>query len=366
MKKFNKEYFNLWKEPLLFIGFYFYAFTRKKQINNINNNKILIVTPCLIGEFSAVIPSIRDFIIRNKNNTIDILVTPQIAPLAKKIIGVNNVYTSSSVYGRKEGHKNYNQTFDSYKKIIVLRIGSDTLEILKNLDVKNVKTNFINFVKYGVHLVWNLILGKVPKRWRTFNFEMLEGEDRRNNFEDIFNFNESDYKNLEAFTFLNSNKQKIVIHTTTNWKSKNWDKDKWVALLKKINNFDDFEFIFVGSKEDEENYKYISSKLNFTIHSLINKTNLVDLLLIFRKTNYFIGVDSGPSNLADLAEIKSITMIGVSPNMYFPINTNNIVLDKTNQRGILQMFFSFENSFINKINVNEVYDSFIKIYNKVI
>ncbi len=140
---------------------------------------------------------------------------------------------------------------------------------------------------------------------------------------------------------------------------KRWDNKKWIELLEKINQSGNFQFIFVGGEKDLKNYERIYSSLSFVVHSLINKIDIPELLVVFKNADYFIGVDSGPSNLAYLAGLKGITIFGAGP--HFHINSLGASIDKTNGRGLGQLFFSSQNSFISRITVDEVYRAFQKL-----
>ena len=158
--------------------------------------------------------------------------------------------------------------------------------------------------------------------------------------------------------------EKIIVHVGTKWSMKRWDRDRWILLLNRINKLGKFKFIFVGGDDDLKDYEYISSKLDFRAESLIKKVSLCDLLLVQKKAKYFIGIDSGPSNMAHIVGLRSLTIYGPGPHMYMSNDPEDIAFDKTKGRGLYQLFFKVNNSYINRIGVDEVHDAFLKLYNK--
>jgi hypothetical protein len=61
---------------------------------------VLIVNRCLIGDFVVWLPAISDFLREHPEAQVDLLVSPTIAPLARKVRGVRSVYVARSVFGR--------------------------------------------------------------------------------------------------------------------------------------------------------------------------------------------------------------------------------------------------------------------------
>ena len=108
-KKINLDYFSLWKEVCLF---WLLVINKAKYKTDQKSDKILIVVPCLIGEFGASLHAISDFIQKNKDKTIDIVVSPPLKSLAEKIIGIRKVFIAKSVFKRKL--ENFEQTWQHF------------------------------------------------------------------------------------------------------------------------------------------------------------------------------------------------------------------------------------------------------------
>ncbi len=363
MKKiFNSDYFNLWKEIPLFC---LLGIILRKEKANIYKGRILIVNPCLIGEFAASVPAMADFVQRNRGKKIDLIVSAPLKILAERIVGINNVYVASSVFKRSSELFNYeNQIPSGYEEIILLRVSAGVYNALKKVSARSIKTGAWTLARYSFHLLTSSISRRTPKQWRIVNFEMLGGAPREIPFDEIFKFRPEDYENINALPALGSPKKKVIVHTGSSWLMMRWEKEKWVKLLQKIQALGFFEFIFVGETKDIEDYEYISSHLKFKTHSVISQINLLELILLLRSADYFIGVDSGPANMAHLAHLRSIVIFGPGPHMFTPSDSNDIIIDKSNGRGLYQRFFLKKNGFIQKISAEEVYQAFYNLYLK--
>lgn len=356
-RKVNLDYLNLYQEIPLFCALAITGFFRTKARETSGN--VLIVDTCLIGEFAASVPAIRDYIQRNENVAVDLMVSPPLVPLAERIRGVRCVYAARSLYGRQnEKGGPSEQRFPAYDLIFTMRISKDAYRLIRGIAFGAVRTGLWEYSGYAIHLLWSLFNREVPKQWIELNFDMLGGEVRRVPFDDIFQFRESDYADVARLDALQTTEKKIIIHTGAGWVMKKWDNDRWVALLRKVRQLGKVRFVFVGEGEDADDYAAIASRLEFPVYSLIGKINLLQLLLVIRQSDYFIGTDSGPRNMAHLADTRSVTILGPGPHFYMPWDTRDVAIDKTRGRGLLQMFFAREHGFIDQITADEVYEAF--------
>lgn len=358
--KINSDYFNIFKEPALFVMLIIRNALKRKR--GAKSNTILIVNVCLIGDFAASAPALSAYIGSHLGATIDLLVSPPLQSLAERMTGVRKVYTASSVFARElEQSRSAAQKFDSYEKILALRISHDAYRVLDTVTTGELQTGFAYFIAYGVHLMWNLIIGKTPRSWREVNFDMVGAASREVSFEEIFSIPAGDSARIHALSELCFEQKKIIIHTGGSWLMNTWGTDKWIELIKKLQKLGDFRFIFVGAKKDERDYRYISARLPFPTYSLIDRIDILDLVLVLHASDYFIGVDSGPRNLAHLAGLPSVTLLGPAPHMFTPPNSNGIVIDRSGGRGLYQRFFRQKNGFIDLITPSDVCAAFSEL-----
>ncbi|MBI1805056.1 MAG: hypothetical protein HY033_08860 [Ignavibacteriae bacterium] len=78
-----------------------------------------------------------------------------------------------------------------------------------------------------------------------------------------------------------------------------------------------------------------------------------------RTSDYFIGIDSGPRNLAHLADLRSVSLLGTAPKNFMPLNKEDIVIDKFTCR--CKSFYYLHRVSHAKISVEEVFDGFRRL-----
>jgi ADP-heptose:LPS heptosyltransferase len=347
-----------------------WSLSRKKH--NGKSKKILIVNTCLIGDIAASIYALKQFMSKRPDAKIDIIVSSPMKSIMEKIKGVNKIYPAKSSTGRSNENVNFLEREDlkknNYDLVVVVRLSKDAHNLLKKVNAKEVQASAFSFVQYIFHLL-NYIIhrgnpkydGKV-KQYREVNFEWFGEEDSPKNFSfnEFFNFSKDDYKKIKDMKIMQGKEKKIIIHAATGWK-KHWDNKRWIELLKRINKLGKFKFIFVGSgKQEEKDFESIRKKLNFKVYSLIDKINLAELLLIMKLSNYFIGIDSGPRNLAHLVGLRSVSLFGPGPKHFMPHNKKDIVIDKSNCK-CTHLFCFKDGLCIKEITVDDVFEGFKKL-----
>ncbi|MGA2130312.1 MAG: glycosyltransferase family 9 protein [Candidatus Pacearchaeota archaeon] len=366
-KKINFKEFSIAREisPLIKIrikkigGF----FSKKPEIKS---KKVLIVDTCIIGDFLATLPAIREIAKNHKN--VDLIVSPPVKSLAERINGIENVFVAKTSYNREieNGEDGFYNLLKEYEKIVILRISPESYNLIKNIKFSNVMASDWVYFKYIFHMAKNIFIRKPIKQSREVMFEIINVKkdrkkiDREINLSQMFKFKQSDYKKIEKIPELNLREKKILIHTGSGWESRLWQNEKWAELLEKINKIGKFKLIFVGSGEQEEkSFEHIKKMVSFKIYSLIGKLDLKELFLVMKESDYFIGADSGPRNLAHLADLRSISLRGPGP-YFMPLNKKDIVIDNLN--GLSAMpFFSNKNNSASSIGVDKVFIAFKKL-----
>ncbi|MGB8657531.1 MAG: glycosyltransferase family 9 protein [Candidatus Zixiibacteriota bacterium] len=330
-----------------------------------NKGRILIVDTCPIGDFLSHLPALRTYTKKN-DITFDILVSPTVKPLAEKTKGVNRVFVAKSSYHRDtEQNTPAQQSMpQEYDLVIVLRLSREAYDLTKNIRCEKIITSDIVFLKYIFHLAKNSLLKKEMKQSRETIFETLriKAVNKDNELYDLFNFNNSDYDFLENIPEIKGTDKKVLIHTGSGWKVKLWKTDNWTELLRMINALDKFTFIFIGGTEEEKrDFDYIQKNLNFKVYSIINKVNLRELFLVMKISDYFIGVDSGPRNLAHFADLRSVSLLSpAAVKNFMPFSEKDMVVEKPNR--LPANLFNFnKRSNMERISAKEVFEAFKKL-----
>jgi ADP-heptose:LPS heptosyltransferase len=345
---------------------------RLKRIRNIFLHKdtkyerrILVVDTCLIGDFLSHLPALSTYAKRNCI-TFDILVSPPTKPLAEKIKGARRVFVARSAYNRNTEQITPEQQSipPGYDLIIVLRLSREAYDLIKKIKCNRIITSDMVLLKYLFHLAKNSLLKREIKQSRDTIFEALgiKAEDNKNEWYDIFDFNGSDYDYSNKFPEMGGKDKKILIHTGSGWKVKLWKTENWAELLKLINQSGKFRFIFIGGTEEEKTvFENVQKKLDFKVHSLINRVDLKELFLIMKKSDYFLGVDSGPRNLAHFANLRSVSLLNpAAVKNFMPLSVKDRVIEKPN-RFPANLFDFHKMSNMEKISAEEVFKAFKKL-----
>lgn len=331
---------------------------------------VLIVDTCIIGDFLSYLPALRA-IIKNKGVKVDLIVSPALESLSERINGINKVFTAKSSYNRnvEQNKKSGGKISQMYKTLVVIRISPEAYEMIKDLKFSEIITSDLVYFKYLVHVAKKILIKSPIKQSRQIGFEIigikekLRDIDKKIDLNDLFNFKDSDYNFLKKISEINTKEKKILVHTGSGWEGRLWNNKNWINLIKRVNELGKFRFIFIGGTDQEKRtYEEVKRSLNFKVYSVIGKLDLKELFLFMKRSNYFIGMDSGPRNLAHLADLRSITLRG--PGLYFmPLNKKDKVIDNLKSASTLPFFFQKKGN-VENISVDRVFKSFKKLIRK--
>jgi ADP-heptose:LPS heptosyltransferase len=353
----NFEYLRLLKEPLLMARMHLWP--RRKMLVG---EGILIVNSCLVGEFAASLPALADCIKQLGSTPVDLVVSRPLKPLAQKIAGVRAVYVVRSIFDRRVENHREAPPLGPYAHIVVLRASPEVIELVATLPHQTFSSSLPHMLSYLTHVVVSVMRGRTPTSCRERFFEMLRSKVRYVPFEEIFAFDESDLANVRTLAELQTNEEKVVIHTGASWVMNRWPTRNWAQLLSSWEGA--CRFIFVGSGQDAADFADIQTRVPFRLYSLIEKVDIKDLMLVLRECDYFIGVDSGPRNLAHVADLPSVTLVGPAPHMFAPANPRDIVIDHSGGRKVYERIFCIfckDKPLIETITPLEVRDAFARV-----
>lgn len=94
-----------------------------------------------------------------------------------------------------------------------------------------------------------------------------------------------------------------VIHTKSNKGWRDWTDEKWIQLLDLIMDRYDIKMVEIG-RINPLNYQHPNFK------SLVGKTSLMDMMKIIQSSQFFIGLDSGPTHMANAFQIQGVIICG--------------------------------------------------------
>lgn len=140
-------------------------------------------------------------------------------------------------------------------------------------------------------------------------------------------------------------KKKIIINAITPLEEKNWSFEKWGALINLLLEKDkNLIFFLTGSQNQKEGLdkiiKKVKSKKN--VVNLAGKTSLAQQALLTKKSDLFLGCDSGPKQLAEqLTNTPTISLFGpTNEKMWGPSRKIDKIIkkDTMNQISVEEVF----------------------------
>lgn len=175
-------------------------------------------------------------------------------------------------------------------------------------------------------------------------------------------FNEKDKdvveRLLRPLCGLAMTKKAIVIHPFAGTQAKEWAFDnfqKLINLLKENNYY----ILLVGSKDDRGIFE--------NVIDLRGKINLPQLACLIKTVGFFIGLDSGPANIAAAQGVPSVIICSGAniPQLWIPKNPNVkfIYRDTECKPCGLKICMKEKHECMESISVDDVYNKFKEIAN---
>ncbi len=266
--------------------------------------KILIISSNLIGDSILSTCVVNYFMKNNINSKFTFIIGP----------------TAGQIY----------QHFPKLDKIISIKKQKYNLHWLKiYLLCRKVKWDII------IDLRSSFLAFLLPHK-KKFIFKKNKNLHHLNQFKNFFKLDSSDMiihnsKQEESKTknLLHNQRKYVVIFPGGNWKPKIWSSDNYNRLMKLLDsNFNNLCFILVGSSYEEKIY------LN-TIQKEISKKKIINIMgmtltqtsSIMKRSNLFIGNDSGLSHLSVASNLNTITLFGpTNDKIYGHSNKKNFVV----------------------------------------
>jgi ADP-heptose:LPS heptosyltransferase len=109
-----------------------------------------------------------------------------------------------------------------------------------------------------------------------------------------------------------------VIHRDSNSAPKDWPDEKWLALVRFLNEELKLPVVEVGSQKYLTAHRHgapwdkAASRMPLAplVIDLMNRTKLLETAEVIRRARFFIGIDSGPAHLANATETPGVVLLG--------------------------------------------------------
>ena len=304
--------------------------------------KILFICSNLIGDTILSSGAIKYFIDQNKEAKLTFVVGPTAAPLLKNYNNIENII----IFKKRKFNLHW---FDIFQKTynvkwdIVVDFRSSVISYLLRNNKK-----YIFKKNHNIHHIEQLN--------SSFGF----------NCSNLLIPTSDDEKN-KADEDLDSSFKHIVIFPGGNWDPKLWSADNFnVTMNLLLEKFHKIKFILVGSlKEKNKFYNEIIKGIKEDLIIDLFGFNLTLTSAYMKKSDMFIGNDSGLMHLAVANKLRVISLFGpTDDNVYGPYGEGNIVV-RTSES--LEYFRSLKidenNSYMNTIKPEIIIQKCEKIIN---
>jgi heptosyltransferase III len=299
--------------------------------------KILILRTEHIGDFIISLYSIGALKKRFPKSKIDVV----IGPWNKKIAESTKLFNKIILFKNPLIKRNLNKFGIIFKIIKNNKKISSFKKWLKKQDY-DLTIIFSNRKFYKLFLP--SIKSKKIIYGKNFNFGNIKEKEKclkilmnlriKKNDEIKYYFPKEDQKAINKILKSFKSKKKIIIHPITPIKEKNWPIDKWTKLINFLIKKDNKKIFFlIGTFEDSKGIQKIIKKTNKEkVFNLAGKLDLIQTTFLIKKSNLFVGNDSGPMHLAESVKTPVIALFGsekFSPHkMWGPFRKNNKIIKR--------------------------------------
>ena len=325
MKYVFKKYFYKFTIPVLDLLGYILFLPAKlfKQKIPSNPKNILVVRLDHIGDFVCTTPLLKNLKNRFPETKITVLVNSTSKDLAYRNPYIDKVITFSPFYLERSESSSM---FKGLMRVIkdVRNLGFD-LGIDPRGDLLSILIMRLGGVKYRVGYGitgGGFLLNKVcrydeSKHVIDRNLALLEALDIpvSSRSAEVY-FSEKDEDDVERLLRNDGLTKAVVIHPFAGAKAKEWPRENFQRLIEYLKNKGK-DIIVVGSKDDEGRFD--------DVIDLRGKLNLPQLACLIKKIGFFIGLDSGPANIAAAVDARTIVVCSGTniPELWLP-NGNNV------------------------------------------
>mgnify|MGYP003956075293 CR=1 FL=1 len=169
----------------------------------------------------------------------------------------------------------------------------------------------------------------------------------------------------QVASVINKNNKYLVAFPGGNWQPKIWSAENYNKLIKKLlSHNDSIRFLLVGSDlERNLYYKKIVNGINEELVIDLFGKSLTLTAAYMKKSNLFIGNDSGLMHLAVACKLPTIALFGPTNDIvYGPFGKNNLIIrTKENYSYFKKINIDKDISYMNSILVEDVYNRIISL-----
>ena len=266
--------------------------------------KILFICSNLIGDTILSSGAIKHFIEQNMNAKLTFVIGPTAAPLLKNYNNIENII----IFKKRKFNLHW---LDIVKK--TFRTKWDIIVDFRSSAISYILSNNKKYIFKKHHNIHHIDQLSLSFGFNCSNLFIPTSNDEKNKVEDIV---DSSFKH-------------IVIFAGGNWHPKLWSADNFNLTMKLlIEKFHKIKFILVGSlNEKNKFYNELIKGIKKDIIIDLFGFNLTLTSAYMKKSDVFIGNDSGLMHLAVANKLRVISLFGPTDDkVYGPYGDNNIII----------------------------------------
>lgn len=269
---------------------------------------ILIIRLDHIGDFISTIPLFENTKSHFAEAKITVLINPALKDLAKKNPYIDEIILFQAPWlDRKNKKININQFINLVKRI---RKEKFDLGIDSRGDLFSIILMVLAGIKYktGYGVTGGgFFLDKeidYDKNSHTIdrNLKVLNGLGiPKKTDKPVIYFDDDDKNFVEQILkdVKYNGKKAMIFHTSAGTQAKKWSRDKFAQLMQKLRS-DGYEAFVVGTKDEQDAYD--------DVYDLRGRLSLPQLAYMIRRIGAFVGLDSGPANIAAALGVPTLVI----------------------------------------------------------
>lgn len=325
-------------ELVCFLFFFLRKIIRRKKVHSHGNQNILLIEPFQMGDVLSLTPLVS--IIKNNypQYSIYVLTKPTSGSILsydsrfKEILCVNFFWSD---YDKKITWRNLVNFFRDIKKLksYSFAIGIDTrgdirsqitLNILDCSEIIAYKNYLHSNINVQGLLATKSMLKSIYKHRYLWNIQLLQ----------LIGINPPTKIQFPSFlpdklTLSEENSKFILIHIGGGWIYKRWSIENWILLIERLLGNLSYDLKVVAGMGEKQILEQIQNNFlnNARVHFEV--TSIERLISLTYHCSLFVGLDSGPMNLAVCLNKPVIALFGPGDSeMWFPLNDNSLFIHK--------------------------------------
>lgn len=123
-------------------------------------------------------------------------------------------------------------------------------------------------------------------------------------------------------------KRRIVVHAAPRWQYRQWPVDRWAEVLRPLLDETDLDVVLVCAPGETGTMRPLLDLLDERLEC--RETSLPALRTLISEASLFVGLDSGPANLASLLGTKAVVLFGPGDaDLWGPLGIGSIAIHRT-------------------------------------